>query len=73
MWSGSIVPTTACGLMFRWAEPVLTRQEVPFFSSVGRLVARLPWAHDTRLQQLRLLLPTTNISTKSENLLFAQR
>src|SRR6266403_4543003 len=33
----------------------------------------LPWAHDTRLQQLCSLLLITNISNKSGNLLFAQR
>jgi hypothetical protein len=36
------------------------------------LVARLPWAHDSRLQQLRPLHLTTNVSNKSGNLLFAQ-
>ena len=35
--------------------------------------ARLLWAHVTRLQQLRPLLLTTNVSNKSGNLLFAQR
>ena len=35
-------------------------------------VARLPWAHRTRLQQLLLLLLTTNVSNNSGNLLFAQ-
>jgi hypothetical protein len=28
-------------------------------------ILRLPWAHDTRLQQLRPLLLTTNVSNKS--------
>jgi hypothetical protein len=37
------------------------------------LVARLPWAHRTRLQQLLHLLVTNNVSNKSGNLLFAQR
>ncbi len=36
------------------------------------LVALLPWAHRTRLQQLLLLLLTANVSNKSGNLLFAQ-
>jgi hypothetical protein len=35
--------------------------------------ARLLWAHATRLQQLHRLLPTTNVSNKSGNLLFAQK
>ena len=35
------------------------------------LVARLPWAHRTRLQRLLLILLTTNVSNKSGNLLFA--
>jgi hypothetical protein len=34
---------------------------------------RLPWAQDTRLQQLHPTLLTTNVSNKSGNLLFAQR
>jgi len=33
----------------------------------------LPWAHRTRLQQLRPSLLTTNVSNKSGNLLFAQK
>src|SRR5260370_15357849 len=37
------------------------------------LVARVPWAHTPRLQQLRPFLLTTNVSNKSGNLLFAQR
>jgi hypothetical protein len=32
----------------------------------------LPWAHRIRLQQLLLLLLTSNVSNKSGNLLFAQ-
>ena len=38
-----------------------------------KLVAHLPWAHRTRLQQVRPLLLTTNVSNKSGNLLFAQK
>jgi hypothetical protein len=36
-------------------------------------VAGLPWAQDTRLQQLHPSLLTTNVSNRSGNLLFAQR
>src|SRR5260370_36003895 len=36
-------------------------------------IARLPWAHTPRLQQLHPFLLTTNVSNKSRNLLFAQR
>ena len=35
------------------------------------MVARLSWAHNIRLQQLRPFLLTTNVSNKSGNLLFA--
>jgi len=43
--------------------------------SVNRLLraALLPWAHRTRLQQLRQSLLTTNVSNESGNLLFAQK
>lgn len=43
------------------------------FQGCGASVARLPWAHDPRLQQLRPFLLTTNVSHKPRNLLFAQR
>src|ERR1700687_698980 len=36
-------------------------------------LARLPWAHRTRLQQLHPSLLTTNVSNKSGNLLFRQK
>jgi hypothetical protein len=38
-----------------------------------RIAARLPWAHRTRLQQVRPSLLTTNVSNNSGNLLFAQK
>jgi hypothetical protein len=38
-------------------------------SGLSQRAARLPWAHQTRLQQLHPLLLTTNVSNKSGNLL----
>jgi hypothetical protein len=35
-----------------------------------RAHAHPPWAHETRLQHLRPLTITTNVSNKSRNLLF---
>jgi len=50
--------------------PFLNIVEANPAAKVGRM-ARLPWAHSTRLQQLSPLLLTTNNSNKSGHLLFA--
>ena len=45
---------------------------IPAFDTTESKTENLPWAHRTRLQQLRPSLLTTNVSNKSGNLLFAQ-
>jgi len=44
-----------------------------FAGALFSWLEHLPWAHDTRLQQLNPSLLTTNVSNKSGNLLFAQK
>ena len=46
---------------------------IPTFDTTESKRKNLPWAHRTRLQQLRPSLLTTNASNKSGNLLFAQK
>src|SRR5208282_559890 len=62
---------TSCHYQILWLNHLFS--EVRLKRKDFQEVARLSWAHDTRLQQLRPLLITTNLSNKSGNLLFAQR